>query len=58
MPQYKYPVKGGAKWMTKFNYTDPKSGYKNLRRCLSGVFDVAQKSRYKRVVIGNEIQHF
>ena len=26
MPQYKYPVKGGAKWMTKFNYTDPKSG--------------------------------
>ena len=24
MPQYKYPVKGGAKWMTKFNYTDPK----------------------------------
>ena len=25
MPQYKYPVKGGAKWMTKFNYTDPKS---------------------------------
>lgn len=26
MPQYKYPVKGGTKWMTKFNYTDPKSG--------------------------------
>ena len=26
MPQYKYPVKGGNKWMTKFNYTDPKSG--------------------------------
>lgn len=26
MPQYKYPVKGGAKWMTKFNYTDPKDG--------------------------------
>ena len=26
MPQYKYPVKGGSKWMTKFNYTDPKSG--------------------------------
>ena len=25
MPQYKYPVKGGAKWMTKFNYTDPQS---------------------------------
>ena len=25
MPQYKYPVKGGVKWMTKFNYTDPKS---------------------------------
>lgn len=26
MPQYKYPVKQGFKWMTKFNYTDPKSG--------------------------------
>lgn len=26
MPQYKYPVKNGVKWMAKFNYTDPKSG--------------------------------
>lgn len=26
MPQYKYPVKQGVKWMCKFNYTDPKSG--------------------------------
>lgn len=26
MPQYKYPVKQGAKWMCKFNYTDPKTG--------------------------------
>lgn len=26
MPQYKYPVKNGIKWMVKFNYTDPKSG--------------------------------
>ena len=26
MPQYKYPVKNGIKWMAKFNYTDPKSG--------------------------------
>ena len=26
MPQYKYPVKQGSKWMCKFNYTDPKSG--------------------------------
>lgn len=26
MPQYKYPVKQGFKWMCKFNYTDPKSG--------------------------------
>ena len=26
MPQYKYPVKQGFKWMTKFNYTDKKSG--------------------------------
>lgn len=25
MPQYKYPVKQGYKWMTKFNYTDPKT---------------------------------
>ena len=26
MPQYKYPVKNGIKWMAKFNYTDSKSG--------------------------------
>lgn len=26
MPQYKYPVKQGFRWMTKFNYTDKKSG--------------------------------
>ena len=26
MPQYKYKVKKGVKWMTKFNYTDPKTG--------------------------------
>lgn len=26
MPQYKYPVKQGVKWMCKFNYTDPKTG--------------------------------
>lgn len=26
MSQYKYPVKGGFKWMTKFQYTDPKNG--------------------------------
>ena len=54
MPQYKYPVKGGAKWMTKFNYTDPKSGI--VKTAYKRGFD--SKSRYKRVVIGNEIQHF
>ena len=26
MPQYKYPVAKGTKWMAKFNYTEPKSG--------------------------------
>ena len=26
MPQYKYPVTKGVKWMAKFNYTDPKTG--------------------------------
>ena len=26
MPQYKYPVKNGFKWMSKFNYTNPKTG--------------------------------
>ena len=26
MPQYKYPVTKGTKWMAKFNYTDPKTG--------------------------------
>lgn len=26
MPQYKYQVKKGVKWMVKFNYTDPKTG--------------------------------
>lgn len=26
MPQYKYPVSKGVKWMAKFNYTDPKTG--------------------------------
>lgn len=26
MPQYKYPVSTGTKWMAKFNYTDPKTG--------------------------------
>lgn len=26
MPQYKYPVKKGVKWMVKFNYLDPKTG--------------------------------
>lgn len=26
MPQYKYPVSKGTKWMSKFNYNDPKTG--------------------------------
>lgn len=26
MPQYKYPVTKGTKWMAKFNYSDPKTG--------------------------------
>ena len=26
MPQYKYPVNRGFKWMTKFNYVDPIDG--------------------------------
>lgn len=26
MPQYKYQIKQGVKWMSKFNYMDPKSG--------------------------------
>lgn len=26
MPQYKYKVKKGIKWMTKFNYEDPRTG--------------------------------
>lgn len=34
MPQYKYKVKKGVKWMAKFNYTDPQTG--------------EQKTEYKR----------
>lgn len=26
MPQYKYQVRKGVKWMAKFNYLDPKTG--------------------------------
>ena len=26
MPQYKYPVSKGFKWLTKFNYVDPIDG--------------------------------
>ena len=26
MPQYKYQAKQGVRWMSKFNYTDPKTG--------------------------------
>lgn len=32
MPQYKYPVNRGFKWMTKFNYVDPIDGKTKLRR--------------------------
>ena len=34
MPQYKYPLKKGYKWMVKFNYIEPKTG--------------EQKTEYKR----------
>ena len=26
MPQYKYQVKKGVKWLAKFNYVDPNTG--------------------------------
>lgn len=49
MPQYKYPVKGGAKWMTKFNYTDPKSGI--VKTAYKRGFDSKREQRNMRMIL-------
>jgi len=43
MPQYKYQVKQGTKWASKFNYTDPKSG--NIKTAFKRGFSTKREAK-------------